>query len=490
MPRPNTTPFFAALAPLLFGRPPRSLSAALQAQVTKADSLAQLRALFGSMIPDVLLAPAQDGAGSRERLFSGLITFWAFLSQVLSPNSSCREVVRKVQAFWLLLRREKLEISPDTSAYCQARQRLAEKSLDQIHTHLAERMEANTPSANLWRGRRVKIVDGTNLSMPDTAENQAAYPQPSSQKKGCGFPMMKLVALFSLASGALLHFARGTLHIHESQLFRALWQYLVKGDILLSDRGFCSYFAIAHLRARGVDSVMRLHQARQVSFRRGQRLGPDERLLTWQKPAQRTPAWSAQDFAALPETLTVRLIRWQVKVPGWRSRTILVVTTLLDPLAYPAQALAALYLERWNVELHFREIKITLALDVLRCLRPAMIEKELRMHLIAYNLSRALMQDAALRHRVELCRLSFKGTVDSLRHFAAAMDAAHGRPRKQTFLLDALLEMIAKDLLPERPGRNEPRAKKRRAKNYHLLTKPRHEMRVPSHRNRPKPCLS
>ncbi len=490
MPRPNTTPFFAALAPLLFGRPPRSWSATLQAEVKRADSLAQLRALFGAMIPDALLAPAQEGTGSRERLFSSLITFWAFLSQVLSPHTACREVVRKVQAFWLLLRRQPLQISAASSAYCQARSRLTRQSLDGIQTHQAERMEANAPSTSLWRGRAVKIVDGTNLSMPDTPENQAAYPQPSSQKRGCGFPMMKLVALFSLASGALLHFARGTLHIHESQLFRTLWPHLVKGDILLTDRGFCSYFALSNLLSRGVDSVMRLHQARRVDFRRGQRLGPDDRLLSWKKPAQRTPVWSVEDFAALPESLTVRVIRCEVKVKGWRSRQIVLVTTLLDPIASPAAAIAALYLERWKVELHFREIKITLALDVLRTLSPEMIEKELRMHVIAYNLIRALMQQAALRHGVDLRRLSFKGTVDSLRHFAAALDAAQGRARKQAALLDALLEIIAQDQVPERPGRNEPRAKKRRAKNYHLLTKPRHEMRVPPHRNRPKSALS
>ena len=484
----NPTPFFAAFAPLLFGRPPRSFRTALRQSVLKADSLSQWRAAFGSMIPDALLAPNKEGACSRERLFSPLVTFWAFLSQELSPNSACREAVRKVQAWWML--RSPLEMSPDTSAYCQARQRLPDRVLLDIHSHLAERMEANASRESRWFSREVKIVDGTCLSMPDTPENQAAYPQPSNQKKACGFPVMKLVGLFSLKSGALLHFARGTLRVHESQLFRQLWAHLSQGDIVLGDRGFCSFFAMASLLCRGVDSLLRLHQARHVDFRRGKRLGKDDILMSWKKPAQRTAAWSAQEFAALPDTLTLRQIRFQLDIKGCRSRTIILVTTLLDPVAYPAEAIAALYLERWSVELHFREIKITLALDVLRCLTPAMIEKELLLHVIAYNLIRSLMQRAAILHCVELRRLNFKGTLDTLRHFSHALHASEGKPRKQAALLDSMLEIIAADHVPYRPYRNEPRAKKRRQKNYHLLTKPRHQMRVPSHRNRPKVGLS
>ena len=194
----STTPFFSAFGPLLFGRPPRSFRTELRSQAAHAESLSQLRAAFGSMVPDALLSREKSGAGSRDRLFSPLITFWAFLAQVLSPNSACRESLRKVQAWWSL--RHGVEISADTSAYCQARARLSDHVLQHVHDHLAQRMEANVPDDELWRGRSVKIVDGTNLSMPDTAKNQQAYPQPTSQKPGCGFPMMKLIAIFSLAS--------------------------------------------------------------------------------------------------------------------------------------------------------------------------------------------------------------------------------------------------------------------------------------------------
>jgi len=232
---PSTTPFFAAFSPLLFGRAPRAARAQFQSQLPKADSISALRELFGCLVPDTLLCPQQKGSASRQRLFSPLMTFWAFLAQVLSRNSACRDAVRKAQAWWAL--RHQIEISADTSAYCQARARLPDTILQRIHRHVCERMEANVPSASLWRGRPVKVVDGTGLSMPDTASNQAAYPQSLSQKPGCGFPLIKLVGIFSLASGALLHFSRGTQYVHESQLFVKLWPYLLKGDIVLGDWG-------------------------------------------------------------------------------------------------------------------------------------------------------------------------------------------------------------------------------------------------------------
>jgi hypothetical protein len=480
---PSSTPFFDAFGSLLFGRPARSLRDQLCAKL-RTESISELQEAFGSMIHEVLLCPQQNGIGSRQRRFSPLLTFWAFLSQVISPNSSCREAVRKVQAWWAL--RGQVEISPDTSAYCQARARLPEKTLGCIHEQLADRLESNVPSQSLWLGRNVRIVDGTNLSMPDTGQNQAAYPQPSSQKPGCGFPMMKLVGIFSLASGALLHFARGTLGVHESQLFRQLWNNLRIGDVILSDRGFCSFFSIHSLLQLGVDSVMRLHKSREVDFRRGKRLGKDDFLLQWKKPRQRAAVLSQEEFDALPESLQLRHIRLAVNVKGFRTRNIILVTTLLDPEAYPAEAIAKLYLQRWSVELHFREIKILLGLDILSCLSPEMIQKELIMHVIAYNLVRALMQHAAICHHVDLDSLSFKGTLDTLRHFADVMQASHGKPRKQAALLDAMFLIIAQDQLPLRPARSEPRVKKRRPKNYQLLNKPRKEMSIHPHRNVPK----
>jgi len=465
-------------------------------KLARLDSLHELYELFGHLFPERLLASAEEGVNSRARAFTPQVTFWAFVAQVLSPGSPCREMVRRIEAWWQHSSRGAITLSGSTSAYCQARARLDLEALELVAQHLCWSLERNVLQAERWlHGRAVKIVDGTNLSMPDTPANQALWPQPSSQKAGLGFPMMKLVGLFSLASGALLETARGNLQVHESLLFRELWKKLPAGDIVLADRGFCSYGAMASLRERGVDSVMRLHQARPADFRRGKALGPDDRLVSWQKPSQRTEAWSEEEFAALPDTLTLRMIRLRVTAKGFRTRTVVLVTTLTDAALYPADALRELYGQRWQVELHFAQIKTMLAMDVLRCKSSEMIEREVAIHRIAYNLVRSLMQRSAHLHRVPLGRISFKGSLDTVRHWSAVIAAAGERPRKQDQLIDQMLVAMARDPVPERSARSEPRARKRRPKNYQLLTKPRTQMGNLPRRNRPqtkhpKPVLS
>lgn len=234
---------------------------------------------------------------------------------------------------------------------------------------------------------------------------------------------------------------------------------------------------------------MRLHHARKASFREGKRLGPDDRLITWTKPAQRSEAWSMEEWEALPQNITVRLIRLHVRTPGFRTRSVTLVTTLTDAQTYPADEIRALHGQRWSVELHFAQIKTLLGLDILRCKSPALVSKEAMMHVIAYNLIRLLMQQAANEHAAALRRISFKGTLDTVRHFASAIHAARATPRRQDGLIDEMLAIIASDSVPDRPERSEPRARKRRPKNYHLLTKPRSEMQVPPHRNRPRPLI-
>ena len=225
---------------------------------------------------------------------------------------------------------------------------------------------------------------------------------------------------------------------------------------------------------------------RKLDLAGAERLGPNDWRMTWTKPAQGPKGCPPESWAALPETLTVRIVRYRVETPGYRSEEVTLVTTLLDPVAFPAPALAELYCRRWSVELHFREIKTLLGLDILRCLTPEMVRKEIALQRVAYNLVRVLMQRAALVHQISLRRLSFKGTLDTLATFADAIQSLAGKPRRQRALLEDLLLTIAKDLLPVRPGRVEPRARKRRQKNYHLLTKPRRQMHVPNHRNRPR----
>ena len=482
----STTPFFKCFGPLLFGKPPVSALTEAFSKLSECGSISQLRKTFGSYIPQALLARKSSGDNSRRRIFSLDVTFWSFFDQVQTPNGSCREAVRKVMAFLHRKspREEGAPMSPDTSAYCQARVKIPLDVLDKINTHLVERMQSHIPHNELWHGRHVKLVDGTGVSMPDTLSNQARWPQSKSQKPGCGFPSMNLVAIFCLLTGALVKVAHGDRHVHEGRLFQSLWSGLEKGDLVVADRGFCSFGTFANLLACAVDSLMRLPE-KKIRKAIGSQLPKTENfdvIVTWKRPPQRTPSMTSEEFARLPKSFPVRVVRYSVAHPGFRTQTVTLVTTLLDT-AIPAADLVDLYFRRWGIELHFREIKIHLNMDVLRCLSPKMIERELRMHFIAYNLIRCVMQKAALTHDVDLNRLSFKGCLDTVRQFANATCGAEDKPRTISAMVDEMLLAIARDPNPHRPGRSEPRVKKRRPKNYRLLTRHRHAMGPLPHRN-------
>jgi hypothetical protein len=480
-------PFLHAFGPLVTeGSALRALG-----QVKRLEPFEDLYALFGHLFEAELLAVAPAGVVRRQRVFTPQVTFWAFVAQVLSPASPCREVVQRVQAWWVRTVPQAARLSASTSAYCQARARLDLDTLELIAQQVAWSVERHVLGPERWLGRTVKVVDGTGLSMPDTPENQARWPQPSGQKVGCGFPAMKLVGLFSLASGALLAHVTGNQHRHESVLFRALWDKLRRGDVVLADRGFCSFATLATLGRRGVDCVLRLHQARPVDVCQGEALGPDDRLVTWTKPTRCPDGCPAEEYAALPDALAVRQIQLHVTAKGFRPRTVVLVTTLLDAGLYPAEALRELYGQRWQVELHFDQIKTVLAMDVLRCKSPELIFCEVVLHAIAYNLVRSLMQQSAQRHHVPLSRLSFKGALDAARQWAGVIAAAGRNVRKQQALLHALLAVLARDLVRERPGRSEPRARKRRSRTHDLLSHPRHPTQtVPPVPHSPTPLTS
>lgn len=473
----NPTPFLPGLSHRLLGRQRRSQLDTLRAQSQqwRQSSLSRLCEIFGPWLPLATLAPTAQGVNSRQRTYPLPLTFWAFLSQVLSPGSSCREVVRKVQAWYA-----PQDQTPDsgTSAYCQARRRLPLACLTEVHQTLAAKLSARLTTPELWLGRRVKVVDGTGLSMPDTGANQQAWPQPNTQKPGCGFPVVKLAACFCLATGALLQWVEGTLKEHDLRLLQKLLPAFKKGDVVLADRGFSSFPSLATLLAQGVDAVMRVHHFRKLDWRAGQRLGRRDRLVTWKKNQFQGKLWSREQWAQLPAELTVRLVEITVAVPGFRTQKLVLVTTLLDAQTYSAEALGQLYFRRWTVELCFRDIKTTLGLDVLRCQTPAMVRKEILMHALAYNLIRALMQDIAQSYQLCVQRLSFKGTVDALRQWRELFENAKTQPRASRQLQKLFYQSIAGDLLLERPERCEPRAVKRRPKNFRLLTKPRHQMVV------------
>jgi hypothetical protein len=395
-------------------------------------------------LPAGLLSQTDEGPNSRERVYTVRRTFFGFLFQVLKPECSCREIVRQILALCALHTEE--DSSPGTSAYCQARQRLPCDILPRLRCALAARVDR---ACELWKGLCVKVVDGTGVSLPDTQKNQRAYPQPGGQKPGCGFPVLKLLGVFSLNSGALLDYAKGNKHQHELGLLQRLLDTFKAGDLVLADRGFSSYALMALLWLRKVQSLFRLHHARPRDFRKGKRLGKDDRLLLWPKPANwQKPRFIPKNlWRRLPAQLSVRMVRFTLQIPGYRTKSVTLITTLLDPTLYPPAELAQLYARRWRIELWFRDIKTSMGMETLSCLSPKVVHKELEMFFIAYNLIRCLMADATQTHNVAIERLSFKGTVDSVRQFSATIAQARSR-KKKNHLIARLLELIARDEVP------------------------------------------
>jgi hypothetical protein len=326
-------------------------------------------------------------------------------------------------------------------------------------------------------------VDGSSTQLADTPANQRRYPQPRSQKPGCGFPLMKFVVLFSLCSGAVLNVLRGSLHHHDLRLLRGLWDELKKGDILLGDRAYGEFTTLAGLPQQGVDVVARLHQRRKVDFRKARRLGKNDGLFVWTKGCQQSEILSPNEWALLPAQITVRIVRCTTVIRGFRNRRITLVTSLLAPALYPAEELVGLYARRWRLELCLRDLKTTLGMEPLRCKTPDMAEKELLAYLVAHNLVRCVMAEAVAVHRVELERVSFKGSLDALRQFSDAISRAPNRKLRRQLWEDLLLA-LARDLVPLRPNRTEPRAVKRRPKPFPLLNQPRRKFVEISHRSR------
>lgn len=434
---------------------------------------------FSEVLSAELVGRVLDEAGVlfRERVFTPVTTLWIFLSQVISPDGSCRNAVMRLVAF--RASRAEKPCAPRTGSYCKARKRLPEKVLSRLTQEAAARMAGEVPERWRWQGREVKVVDGTTLSMPDTPANQRAFPQPRSQKPGLGFPLVRLVCLFSLTTGAVLDAALGPCRGKgkgELSLFRMLRARLQAGDVLLGDRHFCAYFDIAHWLRAGVDFVGRVHQARSVDFRQGQRLSKCERLVEWTRPKQR-PRWlSKRAYRRMPETLTLRLIRVDVEQLGFRTRRITVATTLLDCELYPAVDVGALYRARWHAELDLRSLKVTLAMDVLRGKSPEIVRKEIWAHLLAYNLIRSLMAQAAVEHGVLPRSLSFKAALQTLHAFAMFLWVSSSS--RVHALYTPMLAAIATHRVGDRPDRFEPRARKRRPKPYPYLTVPRREAKT------------
>jgi hypothetical protein len=407
----------------------------------------------------------------RNRTYTPWITLGLFLSQVLSDDPSCDEAVDRFQK--ARYDQGLPAVSSETTSYCDARRRLPERLAWDLTRRTGHAVHDRAEDAWTFHGRAVKIVDGTTVSMPDTAANQAAYPQPKTQAPGVGFPIARLLVVFSLAVGTVLEAAIGPYlgkQTSELALLRQVIDEFRRGDIALADRFFCSYWTLADWRARDVDVVVRLHQCRTADFRRGRRLGREDHLVTWPKPAGKPEWMSRAEYEAMPAEQTVRELRVRVKDRTKRVRSLVIVTTLLDAKVYRAREVGDLYRQRWHGELDLRSLKSEMEMDVLRSKTPAMVRKEVAMHLLAYNLIRGIMAEAGRCAGVPPRRLSFTGAVHTVRSFEEVHLYDPARIRAD---LPRLVELIARKRVGDRPDRYEPRAVKRRPKPYPRLSMPR-----------------
>jgi Transposase DDE domain len=435
---------------------------------------------FTDVLTEDVIAQALAAVGGwLDRVFSPLVTLWVFLGQVLSADHSCRAAVARLIAH--RLSRGQRPCSAETGAYCQARKRLPESFFADVACSVGRRLDDQADRRWLWKGRRVYLFDGTTVTMPDTPENQEAYPQVYNQRPGLGFPIARVGALISLACGAVVNLGfcryagKGQ---GEVSLLRRLRDVLRPGDVVLGDRLLGNWATIVFLQQRGVELVSRLNTFhRRVDFRRGKRLGPGDHVVRWDKPTS-IRSLDRDAYHALPDFITVREARIRVRQPGFRTREIVVVTTLLDPEKTAKEDLATLYRARWHNELDLRSLKAVMQMRELRCKTPEMVRKEAWAHVLAYNLIRAVMAQAAARHGVVPRAISFKGALQTLEAFQPLLELGAGRDAARRLrLCHDLLDAIATHRVADRPDRYEPRVKKRRRNHYDWLTKPRAEMK-------------
>ena len=407
----------------------------------------------------------------RQRLYTPVVTIWTFLYQVLATDQSCRAAVARLLAFLCVSGHG--SGSAKTDPYCKARQRVPEDVVADLARASGSDLQQQVPPTRLLGGRPIKIVDGTTVSMPDTPENQKAYPQQPGQKKGLGFPIMRLVGLISLSCGAVLDVAMARYsgkRTGETSLLRRIFDQLNAGDVLLGDAMFANYWTIAMALVRGVDMLSHHDGRRSIDFRKGRRLGRYDHIVVWPKPQK--PKWmSKRLYQRLPETLSIRELKVEIRQKGSRCQHLLLTTTLLDAQLYSKEELALVYRCRWHAELDLRSIKQVMQMDVLRCKSPAMVRKEIWMHLLAYNLIRKVMAEAALAAGLNPRDISFKGTLQTLVAFAMAGWSCP--KRRRSLLYTSVLRAVATHRVNDRPDRIEPRAVKRRPKKLVYLNEPR-----------------
>jgi len=432
---------------------------------------------FESVLPEAVIQQVlqEQGVKYRNTLYTPIVVLWAWLSQVLDSDKSLSHAVKRVIA-WMAGAKAEVP-SVDTGAYSKARKRLPLEVLKPLLNRTASELTTKVKPEQQWCGRRVKAYDGTTVLMSDTPANQQGYPQHSNQKAGCGFPLAKLVVWFCATTGAVLEVAIATFNTSEWQLSRQFYATLEREEVVVADSAYGTYVDLALVRSRGADAVFRKHHARQCDFRCGQKLGIGDHIVQWQRPLRCPQSMSRKDFESLPASIEIREVHLLIQQPGFRPKEVILVTTLLDPKRYGKAKLAELYQLRWQAtEVNLKHLKTTLKMEMIVAKTPEMVQKDIYMHLLAYNLLRTLMWQAAQTTPVAPLRLSLQQTRQQFNHFRPHFAIATDPQRRQCYT--TLLNVISTLLVPWRPNRVEPRVVKRRPKPFPRMQQPRSALKA------------
>lgn len=481
----NKQPFLTSFPLSVFATAKRRLKATLRGQREQVvrHSISGYALLFEAVLPAHFLKGIDPT--KRQRSFGHVPLFWGWLAQILEANASCGKALGLIQSWYQAAGLG--APTGGTSGYCMARTRMCDDFLSSISRRIATSLAQRIRPQDRWHDLILKAIDGSSVQLMDTEANQKAYPQPSSQNQGCGFPVMAIHGVVNLSHGGWEGFVACDSRKHDVRVAPRLLEHIEEGDLLLADRAYCSYAFIARITLeRKGHILMRLHQARhrKLDWRRGKKISPIERLVTWKKP-QRHPGRNKitdAQWDALPDEITLRYIKVGYENRAGEKAALVIVTDLLDAEKFEANELASLYARRWEIEVKLRDVKTTLGMDKFAVRTPDLAHKTLTMMIIAYNLMRITMQQAAQVDNRPIHHMSFKGTLDLLTSSHESFQALATKSRKRRNLHQSLIELCATRTLDIVPFRHEPRAKKRRPKNYQLLTKPRHIFREDPHR--------
>ena len=481
-------PFLTGFSSHLYGSAKKNKQAILKDKLLQIDTTTRsgLAMAFEDILPEKFLSDIS--LSKRKRIYDEPTTFWAWISQILEQNASCHKAVSNVQSW-----REQLGLpapSRETKAYCKARERLSTEFITKANDHVISRLESNMKTRDLWHGFALKAIDGSSVQTMDTEENQLKYPQPSEQKKGCGFPVIGICGVTNLSHGGwdTLATIRHTRHDHVG-IYEVL-EYFGENDLCLADRAYNSYEFMCSLAYQGSQSLMRLHQARKrtLDWKLGKKLGKNDRLYTWKKASSKPNGskLTKEEWALLPESLEVRIIRYKYQTREGKTAWMYIATSLLNKEKYTYEELCGLYHERWVVEVKFRDIKTMLHMEFIRAKTPELAEKTLLLLKLCYNMIYSLIQQASHEHLVNKNQISFMGTIDQILSHSTCYKGHHNHAHKRAVLHERLLDKIANERLLIRTDRHEPRARKRRPKNYQLMTTPRHSFKEDYHRGMKK----